>query len=275
MSNFLNKFLNNFPKMELNSFAKELTSTTAKQKRFERVIYLFIIGFTVGALVLSGVAFLKIAERIIAEQVCPLPAAPTIINNQVTLDPDNVDGVVDCSTLDIIVGSTGEIVIGKNITDNSSVAGDWGVTLKVKNLTVQSGGKINANGKGYIVADGESGGGDGGSGGGSTGGSGGGHGGAGGEGTTDGTNPAPAPGTSYGSSEAPVTLGSAGGNGGDGGVGGTGGGALKVIATETVTVDGEITANGLDGTAGTNSSGGGGAGGSIWIQAATLAGAGT
>jgi hypothetical protein len=61
--------------------------------------------------------------------------------------------------------------------------------------------------------------------------------------------------------------------------GGTGGGAIKLVAAGTLTVEGTISANGGEGqsrdVSGDKSGGGGGAGGSIWLQCNRLAGSGT
>lgn len=70
----------------------------------------------------------------------------------------------------------------------------------------------------------------------------------------------------YGSVLNPVSLGSGGAR-----VGADGGGAIRLTVTGELTVGGSITANGLTGT----SSYSGGAGGSVWLTAGTLAGGGT
>jgi hypothetical protein len=67
-------------------------------------------------------------------------------------------------------------------------------------------------------------------------------------------------------------VGSAGG-GGDY-IGACGGGYVKIVAAETVTVDGVISARGASGYSGNNSKPGGGSGGGIVIQCYRLAGAG-
>jgi len=100
----------------------------------------------------------------------------------------------------------------------------------------------------------------------SWGGSGAGHGGAGGRSATH----APG-GPAYGSILQPTALGSRGGSG-DGGPGGAGGGAVRLIAGGTLTVNGSVLANGLNGTA--NNSGGG-SGGSIFLSSQSFAGVGS
>ena len=71
----------------------------------------------------------------------------------------------------------------------------------------------------------------------------------------------------YGSYHEPDQLGS--GGGGDGG--GQGGGAIKIIASATVEIDGILTADGGDATSGIS---GGGSGGSIFISCDHMDGAG-
>jgi hypothetical protein len=67
------------------------------------------------------------------------------------------------------------------------------------------------------------------------------------------------------------TLKGSGGGGYTGGSGGAGGGAICVNVGGTLTVEGQISANGLTASA----SGGGGSGGSLWLTAGTLAGTGS
>lgn len=132
----------------------------------------------------------------------------------------------------------------------------------LNNLTVAAGGQINVDGRGYPVGD------DAGPGAGtqtSWSGSGGSHGGNGGPGATGATA-----GPVYGSQVEPLTSGSRGGSG-DGGPGAAGGGVIRLIVDKTLTVDGRVSAVGLSAQA--NNSGGG-AGGSIYLTAGTLAGAG-
>lgn len=83
-------------------------------------------------------------------------------------------------------------------------------------------------------------------------------------------------GPTYGSADFPVDLGSAGGGdyigGWFSGTGGSGGGALRLAVRNTLVVDGALTVNGLD--AGSGNEAGGGAGGSLWIDARALGGGG-
>lgn len=50
---------------------------------------------------------------------------------------------------------------------------------------------------------------------------------------------------------------------------------MRLIVSDTLLVNGQITANGSNGVAGSYGSGGGGSGGSIWITTRTLEGSGT
>lgn len=86
-----------------------------------------------------------------------------------------------------------------------------------------------------------------------------------GSGNTQGGN------SGIGSVSAPVTAGSSGASRDGSSPSGAGGGAVALTVSGTLTVAGNITANGGSGT----SNGGGGAGGSIWLAAGTLAGSGT
>ena len=132
------------------------------------------------------------------------------------------------------------------------------------------GGYWDANGRGYVGGQGP---GAGGSTPNNADAGGGGYGGVGGAGRPT-TNPGGAGGGTYGSVVEPVDMGSGGGNASTVGIsGGAGGGALRLIVAGTLTVDGEIRANGLIG--GTpNYRAGGGSGGSLWITCGTLSGTG-
>jgi hypothetical protein len=80
-------------------------------------------------------------------------------------------------------------------------------------------------------------------------------------------------GTTYGSAAGPTDFGSGGGNGVDTVTGGSsGGGALRLSVGGTLSVSGNISANG---NSGLQNDSGGGSGGSLWITAGTLSGAGT
>ena len=152
---------------------------------------------------------------------------------------------------------------GNGDTDYSN---DPEVKLNLANLTVESGGKVSADGTGYPGAH-ESGTGPGaGKSAWATGG-GGGHGGY-------GQNATGAGGSPYDSVTNPVLPGSSGGAGQD--IyhsylpGGAGGGAIWLVVSDTLRVDGEISADGIIGSGRS----GGGSGGSILIEATNLTGAG-
>ena len=137
-------------------------------------------------------------------------------------------------------------------------------------LTVDAGGALNVDGKGFGSVSGP------GAGVGSQNGGGGGYGGAGGNGESAG-------GPAYGSPAEPAELGSGGGYGWYGSTmnvaGGTGGGSIRLDVGGTLTVNGAVSAKGTDGGAGNVYtaywSGGGGSGGSIYLDVGTLAGSGT
>jgi hypothetical protein len=147
-----------------------------------------------------------------------------------------------------------------------------GVTVHAASITVENGGIITADGQGYDSANGPGAGQDdptwwtGGGGGG-------GFGGYGSAGQDGGSGGMP-----YGNAFEPDDLGSGGGNNTYQSIpGGAGGGAIKIVVSGTLHVDGSISAFGGNGSkdgAG-NAVGGGGSGGSIWIQTGTLSGTGT
>lgn len=130
-------------------------------------------------------------------------------------------------------------------------------------ISILSGGEISAAGRGYPFGT-NSGPGGGVSGSCAGGGAHGGHGGVGYYGEPGGAG-------GYGSVYWPQSYGSAGGNG-NGGLGGAGGGAIKLIASGGLIVDGVISA---DGNSTTANNAGGGAGGSIWGEAVAMSGTGT
>ena len=148
-----------------------------------------------------------------------------------------------------------------------SVSTAAGLNLSVTgDVQVAVGGAINVNGRGYggNVGPGQ---------GGETfispfSGGGGGYGGYGGNSSSN----APG-GIANGSFSSPSNLGSGGGYGaaGPSAVGGAGGGLVRIVAGGTLLIDGMISANGADAT---NSRSGGGSGGSIWLTAQSISGAG-
>jgi len=165
---------------------------------------------------------------------------------------------------DINVGSLGTITLVSYDSGNSSYIDDYGLALSAENITVVSGGKITATGKGYYGSERGPGAGTYGW----NGAGGGGFGGYGGNGVAgQGVG-----GNFYGDVYEPVLLGSSGGFGGRDGVGGNGGGAIKLTINSQLLLNGEISSNGGGGTG--DAYGGGGSGGSIWLDTATLAGSG-
>ena len=137
-----------------------------------------------------------------------------------------------------------------------------GMCVRAGNVTVPAAGSIHANGRGFPSQSGPGAGMTSGNWGGTAAGAG-----YGGWGALKVDNQALG-GEPYGSATAPYALGSGGGNTYNvPGTGGTGGGAIKVQATGVLTLNGTIAANGGAGS-------GGGSGGSVWLVADTLTGAG-
>jgi hypothetical protein len=209
---------------------------------------------------------------------------PTVLNGTYSLDTDT--GTFPSGTAgranDVTVGSGGYLET-RSLTPlflNALTVNSGGIVTHATNtglaktdhlsisatgsITVDASGSINVENKGFQSGDGPG-----------AGESftasctnigGGGHGGGGATASTAG-------GGTYGSVTQPSDLGSAGGDRCNGGDGGYGGGALKIVTTATVTVNGTISSDGVISPSST--AGGGGAGGSIWIQTGTLAGSGT
>ena len=140
------------------------------------------------------------------------------------------------------------------------------ITLNAENITVI--GVISANSQGSASSSGTGQGTDGNSYNGAGGGAYGGNGGSGQSGRSGGT--------AYGSITQPNDLGSGGGGIDGTSGGGAGGGAIKINATDTLTVNGSITANGGNGGTTCNyRAGGGGSGGSVWLITNVLSGTGS
>jgi hypothetical protein len=183
--------------------------------------------------------------------------------------PDGYDLAVNAS-LALIPGTHNipHLTISNTATlllhaDASVLPNGSGVTINSSDIAIAAGAAISATGQGFPTNAGPGAGANQ-----ACDGSGGGHGGIGGNSALD------TGGNSYGSAVAPTALGSGGGAGCPGGSNGTGagGGAIKLIASNSITIDGAIRANGESAVAGT--SGGGGAAGSVWIVASAVSGAG-
>jgi hypothetical protein len=171
------------------------------------------------------------------------------------------------------VGENGWAYFG-SVDRSDMVADEWvgrGVTLRAQALQVAPSGTISARGQGYTSTESLGNGPGGGNGvrsdtGGGAGGAYGGNGSAG--------IPQFLPGSAYGSAFQPIDLGSAGGAGYPG-QGGAGGGAIHLVIEESVTIDGTITADGLNGRSHSYGASGGGAGGSIWLECGSFEGMGS
>lgn len=143
------------------------------------------------------------------------------------------------------------------------LTGQPGMRLEIAgDFLIADGAQVTADGKGYSVFA------DGGPGFGvplDWAGSGGGHGGLGGRSRTGSEG-----GVHYGSMLQPTALGSQGGAG-SGGAGAAGGGAIRLLVSGRLHVDGRLSANGLNASA---DNAGGGAGGSLWLTVGALSGKG-
>jgi PKD repeat protein len=184
--------------------------------------------------------------------------------------PERNSGVFTLTQLTVGPGTTVRMV--PYIYGDSVYTDDLGLELRVNNLTVALDGLISADGKGYVGTYYQGNG----PGGGQypihcvNCGGGGGHGGAGGSGPLNTFG-----GDAYGLLYEPRELGSAGGASRwesyyESSNGKSGGGAIHLVVSDTFVLDGFLSASGDSDT--TGASAGGGAGGSIWIQAHTFSG---
>ncbi|HNQ90059.1 MAG TPA: Ig-like domain-containing protein, partial [Verrucomicrobiota bacterium] len=171
----------------------------------------------------------------------------------------------------LVTGNSTILCQGKN--QAAQVDGKWagvGVTLMAGNLEVTAGSVVSADAQGYWGGEagsyGSYGRGPGGgpaTGGGGSGGSYGGYGGA-----------YAGRAEAYGSIDSPIDLGSGGGDNSDnnpGGRGGYGGGAIRLVVSGVLTLEGTLSANG---EAGQGNEQGGGSGGSIWVTTDKITGSG-
>jgi len=148
---------------------------------------------------------------------------------------------------DVVVATNGKVNLISSQNGAASTVDDYGVALSVSSLTVQSGGQVTADGFGYPAGSAVPGSGD-----------------------AHGGYSANGGGVPYGDIYEPTTLGSSGNNSYLGETG-AGGGAVKLFVQGKLQIDGTLSANG---SAGSGSRYDSGAGGSLWIDTATLAGSG-
>ena len=196
-----------------------------------------------------------------------LPIAFAPFNN---CPGDTVNGWWDISNTQT-VNTTANIICeyinisnGGRLYVNSSM-GNHTVNITVGNLTIQAGGEINGTGTGFLNGSGEGRG----TGPSNNGGGGGGHGGQGGR-PSAGTGVG---GNFYGNALEPRTLGSSGGPGLISGA--AGGGAVLINVSNITWVNGTIAINGEPMKTGATQGGGGGAGGSLFLDTDQLYGTGT
>jgi hypothetical protein len=213
-----------------------------------------------GTFTANGLATLTMSSDFTNTGTMNLPGLSELVLDGGTFSFDGTWNLPD--TYDMTINSGGTLTHAENHDTHEN-----DLVLTLNNLTINQGGRINVNGKGYSggIGNSEDGHGPGGGGvwfGGA------GHGGLGGD--CDANNNG---GAEYGSTTAPTALGS-------GGVayssrdGKAGGGAIKMDISDTFTFNGNITANGVDGIYSSDYHPGGGAGGSIWISANIATGTG-
>ncbi|MCP4591612.1 MAG: hypothetical protein GY842_12800, partial [bacterium] len=136
----------------------------------------------------------------------------------------------------VAIHDTGRLELVSRVTYDDVYTDDYGIELWVENLTIDDGGMISADGQGYAGGTGPGAGVDGDNGGG------GGHGGRGGD-----SRRGMAGGAAYDSVYHPVQPGSSGGVYGSS-TPGAGGGALRMVVSDTLRVEGVISAGGADAT---------------------------
>lgn len=165
----------------------------------------------------------------------------------VLADGDTIGGVhTNVGLFSVPEGVTVSVMTYQSDVPGSGAAAVFADRIRIK-------GVLSANGAGYPMAEGPG-----------TGGPGAGHGGLGGG------SPNATGGGRYGSVREPVTLGSGGSKGGAH-AGGAGGGAIRLVASDILEIDGTLSANGIDSP---QTKGSGGSGGSLWLSAPTLGGSG-
>ncbi|MBI5387026.1 MAG: hypothetical protein HZA90_20320 [Verrucomicrobia bacterium] len=184
------------------------------------------------------------------------------------------DGGLRWAVAESLVVASNGLVVCHSTNVSGQVNGAWlgtGVVIAARDITIAAGGVLHADAEGYLGSNAAGNGPGAGTGTRSdiTGGGGGGaHGGDGGQ-----PQSPFAGGRAYGAIKTPVTPGSAGGAG-FAGPGANGGGAIHLIATNQLIVDGRLSANGTHGAVHSYGAAGGGAGGGLWIETGSLAGSG-
>jgi hypothetical protein len=190
------------------------------------------------------------------------------IKSSMTWDPDpSKDGYLQTFN-DIYIQNSSEMrILGYYTNDTDGV----GIEFRCENFTIEAGSSMNADYTGYPGGSGGSGrtagSGEGGGNPGYESGGGGGYGGEGGRGESGGSG-----GSTYGETSmvSGKKLGS-GGGGSNWASGEAGGGAITLFANDTLTIYGDITANGEDSVI-INNQPGAGSGGSVYLRANTLVG---
>ncbi|HNT74405.1 MAG TPA: Ig-like domain-containing protein, partial [Anaerolineae bacterium] len=220
--------------------------------------YTFVAGTDAGAHTFAGgIRFKTPGEQWVQVADAAAPSLSTVVT--VTLS-DVI--VIDTNTTweDPVVAVQGVVV-----TNSATLYLDGSSVITADIFTIWAGAAVRADGLGYASGAGP--------GAGDTGGGpwnqggGGGHGGWGGAGTGD--NPGGVP---YGDVYRPSQMGSGGGRSGSH-LGGAGGGAIHLVV-DALRLDGALSTNGLNAGYGGTVAGGGGAGGSLWIEAQTVTGTG-
>ena len=233
--------------------------------------------FVISVLAIVACVFCVIPKT--AQAVFTCDSGSTTTNCVVTTSKTMTNGEIITGTGDLTIANGGSLnlagltnVFGINMSGTTTVqsggaiVGNFNATTT--NFAVNFGGLVNVNGKGFA--------------GGGTNSAGSGPGGGGTAAAACGAGYVSYGGRAnslicsggglYGSVISPSDFGSGGGGNGVGS-GGAGGGAVKIVASGTVTINGLISANGSVGGGGATT--GGGSGGSIWIQTNTLTGTGS
>ncbi|MEI8175109.1 MAG: hypothetical protein WCG28_04125, partial [bacterium] len=274
--NFKNKLTtSNYKKMEnllkqINKNRKKISYAFREMRKIKRAQVLISL-----VLIFSLVSFFynpniaRADTTLTTTSYTTANVATWISNGGTLIIPGGVTATFAAGTYNL--SSLNVSISGTLIPSPSSTSGTGatGVILNTSgNITINAGGSINGDGQGYAGQAYYSGSpqgqgsGEGGGTRGYFGGSAGAYGGAGGKAIQDTSRNT----TTYGSQDTPATPGSAAGASNNYGVGASGGGAIKLIASGTVTNNGTISVNG------TASLGGGGSGGSVWIIAGTFTG---